>query len=492
MSQTEQEPDEQHSSRRAPEPVPVAERVGPIEVIESVDAVRAVEGHGTEAPDSVDTDTRAETPVESSVVRRPKIFGIGTRLWAMTGGVDPIPLVILFLLYFFDEFDTGAFNTLAPNIKASFGLTDQTFGLVVVLNLAIVLLFAVPVGHVGDRVKRVALVVIGAIVAGTFSFLTGVVTTVTLLVVVRVANGVGRLVNDPIHNSLLSDWYKPYDRPRVFAAHANAVQLGGIAGAALAGIVAALFGWQWAFVLLAIPILVVSVWATRLKEPERGATDGGAAVEPPLPFRRAAGVTWRIRTLRRAYLAATIVGGGLVPLAVLGPLFLEQVFGLGPFWRGLVVSSGSAATYLGMRMSGRWTQQWLVKGMGVPLQRTGVLLIAVGFELALLSMAPNVYVYTVIVLAASFTAGVFLPALITTQAFVAPARVRSLVFSFSSIFFVIGAVAFFASPLGSLSDHYGIRWGMLSSAPFWIVGGLVVLTAVHFVTEDAARAFAPD
>ncbi len=33
---------------------------------------------------------------------------------------------------------------------------------------------------------------------------------------------------------------------------------------------------------------------------------------------------------------------------------------------------------------------------------------------------------------------------------------------------------------------------MLSSAPFWIVGGLVALTAVKFVTDDTARAFAPD
>jgi MFS family permease len=74
------------------------------------------------------------------------------RLWAMTGGENPTPLVIVFLLFFFDEFDTGAFNTLAPNIKASFGLTDQAFGVIVVLNLGIVLLLAIPVGHLGDRV----------------------------------------------------------------------------------------------------------------------------------------------------------------------------------------------------------------------------------------------------------------------------------------------------------------------------------------------------
>lgn len=497
------EPERDHDKSELPaaglraDAIPVAERVGQYEVVESIASVESVEAREhrvVRSPVDPLAPFAAPTGNEPLAVaaRRPRMFGIGSRLWAMTGDMDPIPLVVLFLLYFFDEFDTGAFNTLAPNIKASFGLTDQTFGLVVVLNLAIVLIFAVPVGHVGDRVKRMSLVVIGAIVAGVFSFLTGVVVTVVLLVVVRIANGVGRLVNDPIHNSLLADWYKPFDRPRVFAAHANAVQLGGIAGAALSGLVAALLGWQWAFMMLGIPIVLVALWATRLQEPERGATDGGSTVEAPLPFRQAVTVTMRIRTLRRAYVAATVIGGGIVPLAVLGPLFLEKVFELGPFLRGLVVAIGSAATYLGMRMSGRWTQRWLIKGLGVPLQRSGVLLIAVGVQLAALSQAPNVYVYTVIVVTASFTAGVFLPALITTQAFVAPARVRSLVFSFSSIFIVIGAVAFFASPLGGLSDNYGIRWGLLSSAPFWIVGGLIVLTAVGFVTDDVAKAFAPD
>src|SRR3954451_20001315 len=139
------------------------------------------------------------------------------RLLKITGGEAIFPLAVLFLLFFFDEFDTGAFNVLAPNIKRSFDLTDQEFALVVVVNLGIVLVLAVPVGHWGDRVKRVALVVVGAIVAGAFSFFTGVVTTLGLLIVVRLGNGIGRLVNDPIHTSLLTDYYKPFDRPPVFA-----------------------------------------------------------------------------------------------------------------------------------------------------------------------------------------------------------------------------------------------------------------------------------
>src|SRR3954451_6805925 len=184
------------------------------------------------------------------------------RLLKITGGEAIFPLAVLFLLFFFDEFDTGAFNVLAPNIKRSFGLTDQEFALVVVVNLGIVLVLAVPVGHWGDRVKRVALVVAGAIVAGTFSFLTGVVTTLAMLVVVRLGNGIGRLVNDPIHTSLLTDYYKPFDRPPVFATHRSSVVLGNILGLVLAGITAWLIGWRLAFMLLIVPIVTVALVAT--------------------------------------------------------------------------------------------------------------------------------------------------------------------------------------------------------------------------------------
>ena len=264
---------------------------------------------------------------------------------------------------------------------------------------------------------------------------------------------------------------------------------GTIAGALIAGSIGALFGWRWAFVILVVPIFIVALRATRLTEPARGATDSGH-VEPPLPFRAAVKVVLGIRTLRRAYTAATIVGGGLVPLAVLGPLFLDQVFGLGAFARGAITAVNAGATYFGMQCSGRWTQKWLIRGMGEPLRFAGYLVILVGVLIAGLAAAPNVAVYLAISLAASFTAGVFLPPLITTQAFVAPARVRSLVFSFASIFFVIGAGIFFASPLGSLSDRVGIRWGLFASAPCWILGGLVALSGAHLVTDDAAAAFA--
>src|SRR5262249_7445463 len=150
----------------------------------------------------------------------------------------------------------------------------------------------------------------GAVVAGTFSFLTGVVTSVTLLVLMRIGNGVGQLVNDPIHKSLLTDYYPPHARPRVFSVHQNATQLGGIVGAGLAGIVAYAVGWRSTFMILIVPIAITAIAAVRMHEPSRGAADERAdgLLGKPEPFARATKILLRVPTLRRTYQATAALG----------------------------------------------------------------------------------------------------------------------------------------------------------------------------------------
>src|SRR5437763_11653850 len=95
----------------------------------------------------------------------------------ITSGLPVFPLVVMFLLFFFDEWDTAAFNVLAPDIQSAFHLTDRAFGLLVIGNLSVVLLVAVPLGYLGDRMPRVWFVTAGAVLAGVFSLLTGVAGT---------------------------------------------------------------------------------------------------------------------------------------------------------------------------------------------------------------------------------------------------------------------------------------------------------------------------
>jgi ABC-type branched-subunit amino acid transport system ATPase component/MFS family permease len=425
------------------------------------------------------------------------IASLRKRAEGVTGGLPVFPLVMLTTLFFFDEFDTAAFNVLAPNLKRAFDLTDTAFGLLVVANLTVVLLVAVPVGHYGDRLPRRKLVVAGAIVAGICSFLTGIVTVLALLILVRLGNGIGRLINDPIHSSLLADYYKPDDRPRVFGFHRNAVYLGTIAGSALAGVMTWVFGtYKAAFVVLVVPIVITALYAMRLHEPVRGGTDDpdaaeAAEKEEPVPFGEASRTLFAVKTLRRQFAAWLFIGAGLIPLAYLFPLFLDRVFHLDSLGRGVIGAVNAAATFIGIQWSSKRTLGWMAKGMGEPLKRAGVALAAVGVGLAIVSAAPWLWLFVVLGVGTSFMAGIFFPPFYATQAFVSPARVRSLSYSFGALFIVAGVwLLFFLPGISKISDDQGLRWGLFVTFPYWIIGGLILRSGHRFVEGDTQKAMA--
>src|SRR3954468_8988751 len=417
------------------------------------------------------------------------------RIDDICGDMPTLPLVVLFLLFFFDEFDTAAFNILAPNIREAFHLTVLAFGTIVVVNLTIVLLLAVPAGYYGDRLPRRKLVIAGAIIAGVFSALTGVAPVLFLLVLFRLGNGVGRLLNDSIHNSLLSDYYKPNDRPRVYGAHRNAVYFGTIVGSAVAGLAAYLGGWRLAFIILIGPIIVTALLgATKLHEPVRGGTDDPDAAlaveeEEPVPFAEARRILFSIKTLKRQFMAWFFLGAGLIPLAYLLPLFLEKDFGVNELGRGLVGALNAGATFIGIQIAGRRTVAWMAKGMGEPLKRAGLALGAVGIGIFLVAISPTLPFVLVIGCVTSFVVGWFFPGFYATQALVSPARVRTLSFSFGSLFLVGGVwLLYFLPGFAALADSRGNRWGLAVTAPYWIICGLILRSGHKYVTDDSTRA----
>ncbi|MBV8958017.1 MAG: MFS transporter [Actinobacteria bacterium] len=416
------------------------------------------------------------------------------RLEKDTGGVAIFALVVLCLLYFFDEFDTAAFNTLAPNIEKAFHLTDQKFVALVVANVSLLILLAIPVGYLGDRVKRTGLVVLSGVLAGVFSLGTGLVGSVALLTLMRFGNGLGLLANIPIHNSLLTDYYPPETRGAVFADHINAMYLGAIIGPALAGLMGNLFGWRSAFLILFIPILITTFVALRLKEPIRGATDDPTAAleaqaEDPVAFKEAARTLWAVRSLKRQFIGAMFLGAGLLPLAGYLPLYLERVFHLDPLARGLVGAADAAATFYGVQKSGQWTAGWFGKGMHEPFRRAGISLGCVGIGISLMAGSPWLVLTIALGLLASFAIGVFGPPFYATQALISPARVRTLSFSYGGWFLVAGVVALFYLPgFSAISDHQGIRWGIFVLGPYWVIAGAILNSAGKYVADDAARA----
>ena len=418
---------------------------------------------------------------------------VRSRLADLTGGVSALPLIVLTTLFAFDQFDTAAFGVLAPTIEKAFGLTDRQYGLLVLVNLSFVLLLAIPVGYLGDRVPRTKLVVAGGILAGVFSFFTGIVGTVALLVVVRIGNGVGQLINDPIHNSLLADYHDSAHRPRVYGWHANGQHLGAIVGPVVVGLTAYLAGWRVAFMVLIVPCVAVGLYALRLREPRRGGTDdpdaaAEAEAEAPVAFKEGARTLWSVLTLKRQYIAYFFLGAGLLPLAFLLPLYLKRVFGLSDLQRGVVLGFNAAFTFGGVLYSGRRTMAWFGRGMGVPIRYAGGVLAGVGVGLLLVALSPWLWLVLPLGFATSFVAGMYTPPFFATQALVSPARVRSLSFGLGAVALVLGVWTLWLPFFGSVSDNHGIRWGLGVITPFFVISGAVLASASRYVERDAAAA----
>ena len=410
------------------------------------------------------------------------------------GGDAVFPLAILFVLFLVDEFGTAAFGVLAPNIQDTFNLSDRGFGFIAILQASLVLAFGVPVGYYADRLPRRTFVWIGAIIAGVFSFLTGVVGILWLFVLARLGNGVGLVVNTAVHPSLLSDYYKPESWPGVFSVHRNAQFLGLIFGPAIAGLITAWFSWQAAFMVLLLPIITLGIISMRLREPLRGGTQDKAAAtiaaeEKPAPFDRAIRTVMSIKTLHRQYIAWIFIGAGFIPLAFLPSLYLERHYHVDALGRGFIIGAGAAATLAAVTLSNSLTRKALAKGMGEPLNQTGWVLVGVGVGLAWIALAPWLWMTVLALIVTNFIGGLFWVPFTVTQTFVSPARVRTLALSLGSVFLVFGVWLLVLLPgLLTISDRHGPEWAMLGVVPYWIIGGFVLRSGRHFVLDDATRA----
>src|ERR687894_680040 len=152
-----------------------------------------------------------------------------------TQGAPIYPLGVLFGLNMVDELDRTAFGVLLPEIRDHYGLDNNGILTVVSLSLVAALILALPIGFYDDRWRRVPIAGVGASIWGFFSVLTGLAPNLWVLGSARAGAGLGRAVNDPVHNSLLADYYDIPARPRVYAVHRYANALGQFLGPLIGG-----------------------------------------------------------------------------------------------------------------------------------------------------------------------------------------------------------------------------------------------------------------
>jgi len=410
-----------------------------------------------------------------------------------TGGRPAYPLGVLFGLYLVDQVDTQAFNVVVPEIKSAFHLTTASLALVFAANFFVLLLGSVAIGYLADRTSRTRLVVLLSGLACLGSVMTGLAPVLWFFVVARMLNGTGIVGNQPVHRSLLSDYYDAKDRGSVFGLHQAADACAILIAPALAGTLGAVFGWRSLFFLLAAPIAVFLVLALRLKEPVRGGTDDAvhaveAEKERPLRFEQAVRTLSKSATLRRTWLGLVFVGGGFIPLASFAPLFLHSVFGLTLFQRGVAGSVSAVFSVAGLVVAGRWVQKTMPVSPARVQVAAGLTFVAVAVVVVGFALSPTPVVAVAWMCVLGLVSGFFIPSSAAIQAHVTPARVRTQGFAFGGLFLAAGA--FLAPIAGGVADHHGLRTGLIAFTPLLVIGGGLLASAARFVDSDREQALA--
>ncbi|MEN9645341.1 MAG: hypothetical protein RL238_2010 [Actinomycetota bacterium] len=410
------------------------------------------------------------------------------------GGESAFPLVVLFGLNAVDELDRTAFGILLPNIRDEFNLDNTGVLSLVALSSIAALALQVPIAQYADRSRRVPLAIAGAVLWAGFSGMTGLATGVVMLTIARSGSSLGKAVIDPTHNSLLADYYPIEARSKVFSTHRAANAVGAFVGPLTAGLLAYAFDWRVPFLVFVVPTIVFAVLALRLQEPVRGkwereatgVSDEVANTEETVPsFAESWRTVQKIHTLQRLWWSLPFLATALIGFVVLASLLYEQQFDLDERARGVAAAVAEPFQLVGLVLGTRYiTKRFMadMKGLIRFLARIAVVtsIASIGF-----AAAPTVWIAVALNCVISATLAVVGPGILVALSLAIPARARATGFSVASLWVIPGLLIL---PLiGWISNEIGIRWGMLTLVPLFIIGSLILGSAQHTIDADIAQ-----
>lgn len=265
-------------------------------------------------------------------------------------------LSVLFLGYFLCYMDRMVIATALPFIAKDLQLSPFAMGGVLSAFFVGYAAMQIPGGWLADRFGPRPVISLSIIGWSIFTFLTGVATSLAVLIVIRVLFGIAEGPYPSAASKAVATWF-----PREQLGRANGVQLASVnIGAAIAPLLVApwvlLWGWRSVFYFLIVPGLVLTVAASRILKDE--------SVERLASERKPTESTLRfVQSLKAPGLlacAAALFFGNVAGWGLMNwlPTYLLQARGFHVLKTGLYASvpflAGACGYYLGGLLSDRY------------------------------------------------------------------------------------------------------------------------------------------
>jgi len=191
-------------------------------------------------------------------------------------------VAVLFAVNLLNYYDRNAPGALAEPIRREFSLSDTQIGIMGSAFIWLYALIGVPLGRLADIWSRKKLMAVGILIWTAFTALIGLATNYPMLLASRLGVGVGEAVCAPAGTSWLGDLYPANQRSRILTIFMLAFPIGSALGVFFSGPIAQAYGWRTAMMFAAAPALLLIPAVLLLNEPERGAVERKANVEPLL------------------------------------------------------------------------------------------------------------------------------------------------------------------------------------------------------------------
>lgn len=194
-------------------------------------------------------------------------------------------VIMLTLAYILSYIDRYLLGLLVEPIKADLGLTDTQIGILMGPAFGVVYAtMGLPIGWLADHRRRTFIVAAGIGLWSIATAATGLAKNFAHVFIARMGVGVGEAALSPCTMSMISDSFEPSRRGKPIAFYTSALSLGaGIASLITAGVLTwaktvpeitlgplgTLEPWQFIFIIMGTPGILMAIVFLFLKEPPR-------------------------------------------------------------------------------------------------------------------------------------------------------------------------------------------------------------------------------
>ncbi len=187
-------------------------------------------------------------------------------------------IIVLACVLALSSADTATVGAAAIELRRALRISTFDIGLLVTVTAVVGAVFSLPFGVLADRLRRTWLLGASIVLWAVAMVWSATAANFGDLLISRLALGGVTAVAGPVVASLVGDWFPGGERGQIYSYILTGELLGAGLGFAFTGEIAAL-SWRLAFVILAIPAIVLAWAVFQLPEPLRGGR-GALAPEP--------------------------------------------------------------------------------------------------------------------------------------------------------------------------------------------------------------------